>query len=68
MREEPQSCCGDVRGKLVEKKIELAARIKEMKAMTAGIDRMLAECADAKAPIDNCSILSELSRAGGAAL
>lgn len=65
VRAEPQSCCGDVRSKLVEKKIELAARMKEMKAMSAGIDRMLAECADAAAPVDNCSILSELARAGG---
>ena len=39
LRDETSSCCNDVRNKVIEKKLELEARIKAMKAMSTALAR-----------------------------
>jgi hypothetical protein len=39
LRDQASSCCNDVRNKVIEKKLELEARIKAMKAMSRALDR-----------------------------
>ena len=63
LRDEASSCCNDVRSKVIEKKLELEARIRAMKAMSQGLDRLIAECSNDTRPAEDCSILASLSRA-----
>lgn len=63
VRGEVSSCCDDVRGKVIEKKLQLELRIKEMRAMSKELDRLLADCADVGASAKDCSILAALSAA-----
>ena len=53
-------CCGDVRMLAVEKKLQLESKIRDMKAMSAALDVLIADChADAQT-VDQCTILSAL--------
>jgi len=61
LRDETSSCCSDVRSKVIEKKFQLEARIKAMKAMSRALDELIAECSDSTRPTDDCSILAALS-------
>lgn len=61
LRGEASSCCDDVRSKVIEKKLQLESRIKEMRAMSKELDRLLADCVDVAASAQNCSILATLS-------
>lgn len=61
LRDEASSCCNDVRGKVIEKKLELEARIKAMKAMSKALDQLIADCSDDTRPVEDCSILAALS-------
>ncbi|MEO6746822.1 MAG: heavy metal-responsive transcriptional regulator [Caldimonas sp.] len=63
LRDEASSCCNDVRSKVIEKKLELEARIKAMKAMSLGLDQLIAECSNDTRPAEDCSILASLSGA-----
>ena len=65
LRDEASSCCNDVRSKVIEKKLELEARIKAMKAMSQGLDQLIAECSNDTRPAEDCSILASLSGAPG---
>ena len=59
--DEASSCCNDVRSKVVEKKLELEARIKAMKAMSKELDQLIAGCSNDARPAEDCSILASLS-------
>ena len=61
LRDETSSCCNDVRNKVIEKKLELEARIKAMKAMSAALDQLIADCNNDARPTKTCSILASLS-------
>lgn len=61
LRDEASSCCTDVRSKVIEKKLELEARIKAMKAMSKALDQLIADCSNDTRPADDCSILAALS-------
>jgi len=61
LRDEASSCCNDVRSKVIEKKLELEARIKAMKAMSKSLDQLIADCSNDTRPADDCSILAALS-------
>ena len=58
------ACCNDVRSKVIEKKLALAARIKRMQAMSASLDRLIADCSNDARPTGDCTILAAL---GGSA-
>ena len=54
------SCCSDVRKLAVEKKLQLETKIRDMKAMSAELDRLIMGCAVDAKPLDQCSILLAL--------
>ncbi|RST48690.1 heavy metal-responsive transcriptional regulator [Variovorax sp. MHTC-1] len=62
LRDQPSSCCTDVRTKVIEKKLELEARIKAMKEMSRALDQLIADCSNDSRPVEDCSILAALSR------
>jgi len=61
LRDKASSCCTDVRTKVIEKKLELEARIKAMKEISKGLDQLIAACTNDAQPIEDCSILATLS-------
>ena len=61
VRGEASSCCDDVRSKVIEKKLQMESRIKEMRAMSKELDRLIADCVDVRASAQDCSILASLS-------
>lgn len=60
------ACCGDVRRQVVEKKLQLEARIKAMKAMSKALDTLIADCGSSEGPVSECPILNALERTEGA--
>ena len=62
LRQTDRACCNDVRSRAIEKKLQLAAKIRVMQAMSAALDRLIAECADGTQPIDDCPILAALEQ------
>ena len=65
LRDEASSCCNDVRGRVIEKKLELEARIKAMRTMSKALDQLIADCSAGTRPVEDCSILAALSGAKG---
>ena len=61
LRDETSPCCDDVRSKVIEKKLELEARIKAMKAMSTSLDQLISDCNENAGPAEDCSILAALS-------
>ena len=66
LRSRHASCCGDVRKRAIEKKLQIESKIKAMKAMSKALDQLIAECADEKQPVAACTIIAALERANGA--
>lgn len=62
LRQSEDACCDDVRSRAVEKKLQLAAKIRTMQAMSAALDRLIVECADGTQPVDDCPILAALEQ------
>lgn len=60
LRQSDRACCDDVRSRAVEKKLQLAAKIRAMQAMSAALDVLIAECAGGAMPVDDCPILAAL--------
>lgn len=56
------ACCSDVRRQVIEKKLQLEARIKAMKAMSKALDVLIADCSAADGPVTQCPILNALER------
>ena len=61
LRTEVAACCGDVRGKVIEKKLSLESRIRELREMSKALDQLLDQCSDAMAPVQDCTILNSLT-------
>lgn len=62
LRQSEDACCDDVRSRAVEKKLQLAAKIRTMQAMSAALDRLIVECADGTQSVDDCPILAALEQ------
>lgn len=62
LREQKLACCGDVRRLALEKKLQLEARIRTMKAMSKALDALIAGCPDEDRPVDECAILGAMAR------
>lgn len=63
LRGRDAACCGDVRKRAVEKKLQIENKIKAMKAMSRALDHLIAECADETQPVKECAIIAALERA-----
>ncbi len=61
------TCCGDVRKRATEKKLQIEVKIKAMKAMSKALDQLIDECANEKQPVKECTIIAALERVNMAA-
>lgn len=64
LRQSDNACCDDVKSRAIEKKLQLAAKIRAMQAMSAALDKLIAECAGGSLPLDDCPILAALEQIG----
>jgi len=62
LRQSEQACCNDVRGRAIEKKLQLAAKIRTMQVMSAALDRLIEDCVGGRLPLDDCPILAALEQ------
>ena len=62
LRGRDAACCGDVRKRAIEKKLQLENKIRAMKVMSKGLDRLISECADETKPLEECAILAALEQ------
>ncbi len=58
-----KACCGDVRTRAVEKKLQIESKIRAMKAMSKALDQLIADCANETQPVNECTIIAALERA-----
>lgn len=65
LRNRDAACCGDVRKRAIEKKLQLEHKIKAMKSMSKALDRLIVDCADEAQPVGECTILAALGTSPG---
>ena len=58
VRARPAACCDDVRRLALDKKLQIEAKVKAMKAMSRALDGLIANCAREARPIEECPILA----------
>ena len=61
LSEHTSACCNDVRQLAIEKKLQLEARIKSLKAMSSSLDAMINNCSDHTLPVTDCPILAAIA-------
>lgn len=65
LRQSDSACCNDVRQRAIDKKLQLAAKIRAMQAMSAALERLIVECADGTQAVEECPILAALEQLDG---
>ena len=60
LRNRDSACCGDVRTRAVEKKLQLEAKIRALRTMSKALDRLIAGCTDETHPVEECPIITTL--------
>jgi MerR family Zn(II)-responsive transcriptional regulator of zntA len=63
LRGRDETCCGDIRTRAIEKKLQIERKILAMKAMSKALDHLITECADETQPVKECAIIAALERA-----
>lgn len=63
LRRRDAACCGDVRKRAIEKKLQLEHKIRAMKSMSKALDHLIADCANEAQPVEECTILAALDQA-----
>jgi MerR family Zn(II)-responsive transcriptional regulator of zntA len=63
LRSLDRACCGDVRKRAIEKKLQIESRIRAMKAMSKALDQLIADCANESRPVQECTIIAALEKA-----
>lgn len=63
LRGRDKACCGDVRTRAIEKKLQIENKIRAMRAMSKALDHLITECADEAQPVKECAIIAALERA-----
>jgi DNA-binding transcriptional MerR regulator len=63
LRGRDKACCGDVRTRAIEKKLQIENKIRVMKSMSNALDQLIAECANETQPVQECTIIAALERA-----
>jgi len=59
------ACCRDVRRAALEKKLQLEAKVKAMKAMSNALTHLIKQCSADDRPTDDCPILAAFERTNG---
>lgn len=65
LRQSDSACCNDVRQRAIDKRLQLAAKIRAMQAMSAALERLIDECADGTQAVEECPILAALEQLDG---
>lgn len=65
MRADKSACCRDVRRVALEKKLQLEAKIKTMRAMSGALTDLIKQCSVDSLSLDDCPILTALERSNG---
>ena len=65
LRNRDAACCGDVRKRAIEKRLQLEHKIKAMKSMSKALDRLIADCANEAQTVEECTIIAALEQAVG---
>ncbi len=65
LRGRDKACCGDVRSRAIEKKLQIESKIRAMKAMSKALDQLIADCANESQPVKECTIIAALEQANG---
>lgn len=60
LKNRDSSCCSDVRSLAIQKKLQLEAKIKAMKAMSQALSELVDICTVEENPLDECPILAAL--------
>ena len=60
LRGSDSACCNDVRKLAIEKKLQLEQKITAMRAMSAALDPLIADCTNENGVLDDCPILAAL--------
>ncbi|MFW7342347.1 heavy metal-responsive transcriptional regulator [Pollutimonas sp. H1-120] len=60
LRRKGEACCGDVRKRAIQKRLQLESKIRTLSAMAKTLDNFIADCTDEDSPIVNCPILAAL--------
>jgi MerR family Zn(II)-responsive transcriptional regulator of zntA len=68
LRNQNEACCGDVRQRAIEKKLQLESKIRTLSAMSKALDHLIADCANETHPIEGCPILAALEQATASAV
>ncbi len=63
-----RTCCGDVRKRAIEKKLQIENKIRAMKAMSKALDQLITECGNETQPVKECTIIAALERASPSTL
>lgn len=63
LRGRHKACCGDIRSRAIEKKLQIEKKIRAMRAMSKALDHLITECADEAQPVKECAIIAALERA-----
>ena len=63
LRGRDRACCGDVRKRAIEKKLQIENKIRAMEAMSKALDQLIAECVNEAQPAKECTIIAALERA-----
>lgn len=63
LRNQNEACCGDVRQRAIEKKLQLETKVRALSAMSKALDHLIADCANETHPINGCPILAALEQA-----
>jgi MerR family transcriptional regulator, Zn(II)-responsive regulator of zntA len=62
LRASDSVCCRDVRRVALEKKLQLEAKIKAMRAMSKALDRLISTCSNESDALERCPILTAFER------
>ena len=63
LRNQDVACCGDVRQRAIEKKLQLESKIRALTGMSKALDHLIADCWEATHPVAVCPILAALEKA-----
>src|SRR5260370_2007827 len=62
LRGRDKACCGDVRTRAAEKKLQIEGKIPAMRAMSKALDQLIVECANETQPVTASTIIAGLER------
>lgn len=62
LRSQEAACCGDVRKRAIEKKLQLENKIRSLRNMSKVLDGLIAECANETHSLGDCTILAALEK------